>query len=182
MTDIQPAQELEQFYAQEDPWRYDENPDDRRRLDEIRGLLGGRRFRRALDIGCGNGFVTTTLPAEKIVGIDLSQAAIAWARKRADALPDADRFEFEALSVFDIGKLEEKSFDLVVITGVLYPQYIGKSFSLIRLYIDRLLQDGGVLLSCHIDEWMRFRFPYTLIDQSIYPYREYTHRIEVFIK
>lgn len=182
MSEVQTAQDLDRFYADEDPWNYRDHPDDQRRLDEIRGLLSGHRFQSALDIGCGNGFVTTALPAEKVLGIDLSSAAIGWAKKRAESLRDANRFSFEVQSIFDIDTLSEEAFDLVVITGVLYPQYIGRGFSLIRLKVDRILARGGTLLSCHIDDWTRFRFPYTLTDQSLYPYRDYTHRIEVFVK
>ncbi len=182
MAEIETAQDLDRFYAEEDPWDYQAHPDDQRRLDEVRVMLSGRQFRHALDIGCGNGFITTSLPATNVLGIDLSSSAIDWARKRASRMPDPSRFDFECRSIFDVGALPESHFDLIVITGVLYPQYIGRGYSLARVHIDRILRAGGTLLSCHIDEWMRFRFPYSLVDQSLYPYREYTHRIEVFVK
>ncbi len=66
--------------------------------------------------------------------------------------------------------------------GVLYPQYIGKGFSIVRLLVDRLLEPHGVLATVHIDEWCPWRFPYTLLHSDLSPYRQYFHRLEVFLK
>jgi len=70
----------------------------------------------------------------------------------------------------------------VVVTGVLYPQYVGRAYALVDAVVDRLLEPGGTLVSCHVDEWYRHRFPYSLIDACLYRYRDLTHRLEVLLK
>lgn len=182
MSTLQPLRELDSFYSVADPWDYANNPYDAKRKTELLSLLPSRQWNRTLDIGCGNGFLTFDLPGEKITGVDVSAAAISWARKARDKRPDAERFDFFSENVFKLDALELGTFDLVVITGVLYSQYIGKAFSVIVQRIDALLEKGGLLVSCHIDEWKPPRFPYTTLDTVLYPYRDHTHRLEVYRK
>jgi SAM-dependent methyltransferase len=182
MPDIQSAGELDAHYSTEDPWGYDTSNDDHIRRERLLSFLPQREFGRSLDIGCGNGFLTFSLPGSTVVGCDVSPQAIEWATQRAQAKPDRNRFELRALSLFDLPRASLGRFDLIVITGVLYPQYIGKAFSLVQLIVDDLLNEGGILVSVHIDDWCRHWFPYTSLDMSFYSYREYTHRLEVYRK
>ena len=69
-----------------------------------------------------------------------------------------------------------------MITGVLYPQYIGESKSLVYRIIDDLLAPDGILISVHINEWYSARFPYLRLKESYYSYREYTHLLETYVK
>jgi SAM-dependent methyltransferase len=180
---IQSVEELEKFYSKADPWDYDDTLDDAERKARLLALLPQQTFSRTLDIGCGNGFVTVELPGEEVVGVDISANAIRFARERADLRPDASRFSFQAASIFELADFSDPgAFDLIVLTGVIYGQYIGNAFASVRLIIDRLLEPGGYLVSCHIDEWSPWRFPYTIVDLSYYPYREFHHRLEVFQK
>ncbi len=179
---VQLVEDLDRLYEASDPWNYETTPDDNERKNRLVSLLPVRHCRRALDIGCGNGFVTVELPAAEIVGIDISSQAIRHAQARLAQRRDAARFDFRAGSLFDLSPTEVGTYDLVLITGVLYPQYIGSGFSMVRLIIDDLLDAGGHLVSCHIDEWSPWRFPYTTIDVSYYRYRDYTHRLEVLQK
>lgn len=182
MVEIQKPEELDAFYADPDPWGYRSNVDDDRRRMELMSVLPRRNYARCLDIGCGNGFVTFYLPGEEVVGIDLSQKAIQWASERAAEQPRPERFRFEAMSLFDPALKGLGRFDLVVVTGVLYEQYIGKGKSVVRALVDDALEEGGVLVSCHIRDWAPLRFPYSLLDMTMYPYREYTHQLEVYRK
>jgi SAM-dependent methyltransferase len=182
MPALQPIEELEAFYGRPDPWEYERSADDARRRTELLSLLPARDPKRTLDIGCGDGFVTFGLPGAQVVGVDISAAAIAWALKARSSRRDAKRFEFRQGSVFELSARELGTFELVVITGVLYPQYIGKGFSVVSQLVDELLVDAGVLVSCHIDEWQPPRFPYTTLDTVVYPYRGLTHRLEVCLK
>lgn len=182
MKSTQTAEELDEFYAEPDPWRYADNPSDMRRKNELQSVLPHQKFERTLDIGCGNGFITFNLPGDKIVGVDLSSRAIEWAENNRLKHPDAKRFEFKKASLFDLEQEQLGRFDLIVITGVLYPQYIGRSFSVVREVIDDLLADNGVIASCHIDDWNPPRFAYSILDVSLYPYREYLHRLEIYRK
>jgi SAM-dependent methyltransferase len=175
-------QELNAFYRRADPWDYANNADDAMRRIRLLGALPARRYARVLDIGCGDGFVTFDLPGELIVGTDLSDEAIRLAEQRRAAREDAARFSFEALGLYDLTPERLGTFDLVVITGVLYPQYIGDSWVTVAAAIDRLLNPRGILAACHIHEWTRHRFPYARLTQAWYRYRSYTHCLEVFVK
>jgi SAM-dependent methyltransferase len=180
---IQSAAGLDSHYTRPDPWDYQTNPHDQRRKSELLALLPVQTWQRVLDIGCGDGYVTFDLPGTRIIGMDISAAAIGWAEKHRSTLsaPMSDRFQFEVRSVFELDA-EDQPFDLVVITGVLYQQYIGCAFSVVRERIDALLAPGGCLVSCHIDGWKPPRFAYTLLDTALYPYRDYNHRLEVYRK
>lgn len=181
-TPLQTIQELDGFYAQPDPWNYQSHPDDLRRKNELLALLPRRGYARTLDVGCGAGFLTLDLPGEQVLGVDVSAPALEWAQRARAERPDAQRFAFEQGSVLELDAGRLGSFELVVVTGVLYAQYIGKAFSVARTRIDALLAPGGVLVSCHIAEWEPPRFPYTCLDTVIYPYRGHTHRLEVYAK
>ncbi len=181
---LQPLADIDRHYDKPDPWGYENNPQDMRRKSEILGVLPERAYGRVLDIGCGDGFLTFDLPGAAVVGVDVSPAAVGWADKRKATLSatEAARFTFRAGSVFELPQVVEGEFDLVVITGVLYPQYIGAASSVVLPSIDGILRPGGVLVSCHIDSWNPPRFPYALADLSLYPYRDYMHRLEVYLK
>ncbi len=179
---MQSKNELDAFYKEADPWNYDSTPDDLARIERLLFELPARTYERVLDIGCGNGFVTERLPGQQITGCDISDRAVDWARRRVSVREDAHRFEFVQANIFDIAHRVTGPFDLIVITGVLYPQYIGKGFSVVREAVDALLRPGGVVASVHIDDWCNWRFPYTMLSCDLSPYRQYMHRIEVFLK
>ena len=175
--DMQNLEDLERWYSQVDPWGYESNPDDRKRVEMLLSELPCGPYRRVLDIGCGEGFVTRKLPGDKVLGIDVSKAAVDRAR-----LNESDRLKFMQCSLFDAASLPGAPFDLVIITGVLYDQYIGRSLPVIYRIVDDLLADDGILVSIHIDAWYRARFPYLMLKECVYPYREYVHRLEVYGK
>ncbi len=180
LNGIQTPETLDEFYATPDPWNYSVTDDDHRRKRELLALIPRRPYGRVLDIGCGNGFVTTDLPGDSVLGVDVSSRAIDWARERAASLSAAHRVTFESVSLFDLQPAQHGRFDLIVITGVLYDQYIGKGAPLVRILIDDLLRSNAVLATCHIEDWQHFRFPYTQLDTVLYPYREHTHRLEIY--
>ena len=82
-------------------------------LTLIGDLPGGARV---LDVGCGNGFTAGVFLKRgcRVVGIDLSQSGIDWARR---TYPDG---RFEVLPADDqiLQRLGESSFDVVVSTEV----------------------------------------------------------------
>jgi len=174
---------LNQFYSNKDPWSYDANPYDALRREILLKEIPSRKYESVLDIGCGNGFVTTSLPGNKVVGIDISANAVEAARARA--LGQA-HLQFFAASIFDLAlnspAVLECRFDLIVITGVMYDQYIGESLSLIYHIINEKLADNGILVTVHIDDWYKARFPFFLVKSLRYKYREFEHRLEVYVK
>ena len=158
----------------------DTTPDDRARVARLRAALPRLDYERALDIGCGNGFVTVELPGREIVGVDLSERAVEYARERVKSTPGRT-FRFEARSLFDLRPEElGGTFDLIVITGVLYPQYIGGGFSVVAEILHRLASPRAIIASVHIDEWNAHRLPLTTLSIGVEPYREFFHRLEIF--
>ena len=102
---MQTKEELEHWYAVADPWLYKLTPDDEIRKNLILDFLP-LNYQRALDVGCGEGFVTTDLPAIEIHGIEISDNAarrLPWNVKRVHS--------------------PEGLYDLVMTTGTLYQQY-----------------------------------------------------------
>jgi len=138
-------------------------------------------FRSALDIGCGHGFLTRDLPATKIIGVDISNKAIEQAKKLSSTTKRM--VSYQQGDLFSLGTLfKADQFDLAVITGVLYPQYIGQANTLAYYHIDRVLKPGGILVSVHIDDWYTAKFPYLMIKQYFYNYLTYMHRLEIYTK
>ncbi|MEI9910179.1 MAG: class I SAM-dependent methyltransferase [Bacteroidota bacterium] len=175
---IQSKTELDLFHTTEDPWGYENNNEDLIRKEILLNEIPKQPYKNVLDIGCGQGFITQYLPGETIWGVDLSQNAIEFAKKNCTG----NKFNFIQGSIFEIDKLVDLKFDLVVITGVLYPQYIGNSSSLIYLLVDKILATNGTLISVHINEWYTCQFPYLRSKQTFYNYREYIHHLETYIK
>ena len=175
---IQSKDELEDWYSSgEDPWEYYNNPDDAHRKARILAAIPRVEFENVLDIGCGNGFLTKNLPGRNVLGIDISEKAVAWANQRTPP-----HVRFLRGSLFDIPDIEMPRMDLIVITGVLYPQYIGKATRLVYVLIDRMLKRGGILLCSHIYEWYAVRFPYLSVSREYFAYREFSQVLEVYCK
>ncbi len=174
---IQPKDELEDWYSGEDPWGYYDNPHDTRRKETILSAIPKGDYEKVVDIGCGNGFLTKDLPGRNILGVDISEKAVAWANQHTPA-----HVRFTAGSLFDLPELGLPQMDLVLITGVLYPQYIGKASRLVYVLVDQILKPGGVLVCSHILDWYRLRFPYLTLSREYFPYREMTQILEVYSK
>lgn len=174
---IQPIKELENWNKNSDPWDYENNNEDKKRKNILLSEIPEKIYKNVLDIGCGQGFITRDLPGEDVLGIDISSEAINKAK-----VYETKSLKFKQASLYDLESLEIEKFDLVIITGVLYPQYIGNSLNLIYSIIDNILNNKGTLISVHINEWYKARFPYLLLKEYFYDYREYTHRLEVYVK
>lgn len=113
--------------------------------DLIMRTLAGVRPGRALDVGCGGGRLSERLVtiADELVGVDISEAAVARARAR---LAGSDRARFERRTLpFD---MPEGTFDLIVCADVLHHW----DTRTLRTGLDRLfgrLNPGGLLLLVH---------------------------------
>ena len=148
---MQSKEELEQWYKNPDPWQYEKTEDDLIRKDHLLSMLT-IRYRRALDIGCGEGFLTRDLPAIDIHGIEISDNA-------------ASRLSWNIKRVHE----PEGFYDLVVTTGTLYQQYDHEKIAewIRRSSYRHVLVSG-------IKEWL---IPYnfgTPIDAIEFEYRQYT--------
>ncbi len=176
---IQTPEALDSFFSVSDPWGYDSHPDDRKRVEHILSTLPSDRPNRVLDIGCGNGFLTVQLPGREILGVDFSQEAVGWARQRAHRLGRSE-VSFRVASVFDLDMLPASHFDLVVVTGVLYRQYIGQAFTSVAASIMRRMTPSGHLVHAHIESWFNRAFPLNRVAARTYPYRDHIHLLEVY--
>lgn len=156
---MQSKPEIEDWYAIPDPWDYETNPEDAKRKDFIlTELLPYGEFKRALDIGAGEGFITRDLPAIEI-------HAIEWSDRAAERLP-VDR-------VME----PQGKYDLVIATGVLYPQYDHKQ---ILEWIDQSAK--GIILLSNIAAW---EVPEVImlgepVKEMFYPYREYIQKLRIY--
>lgn len=154
----QSRDDLERWYNVPDPWGFETHPDDQDRKRRILAAIPGR-FKRALDIGCGEGWITKDLPAGVIHGFELSEAARARIPKPVVAV-DAPT----------------QRYDLVLLTGVLYDQYDhGALVDLVRKHAAK----GAVVLTCHIKDLERpLPGEAELVEE--FPYREYVQVLRRF--
>jgi hypothetical protein len=156
----QTQQQLEDWYSNPDPWGYQNNADDRKRLNFIINMMGWgyRHYKRALDVGCGEGFVTQHIPADEIHGMDISTGA-------TSRLPhNVKRVEAP------VGK-----YDLVMSTGTLYQQYDHESiYRTIVQAADRFILIGG------ISDWLvNYDFG-RQIHMVVFPYREFSQKLTIY--
>lgn len=131
-------QQLEEFYLTPDPWGYKSRADDVMRKKRILSAIPKLHYKSTLDIGCGEGFITTDLPGDKVLGIDLSDNAIS-------RTVETDRVTYLAEDINNF--FTNKKFDLVVCTGILYPHFVNERT--IKKIIDLT---SKVLVTCHARE------------------------------
>jgi hypothetical protein len=154
---MQSKEELENWYRHPDPWKYETTQDDLFRKEQILQMLP-MRYERAIDIGCGEGFVTKDLPAIETHGIEISDLAasrLPWNVKRVHA--------------------PEGLYDLVMTTGTLYTQYNHEQIvEWIRKCSCRHILIAG------IREWL---MPYTfgnVLAKKEFKYREYVQSVTLY--
>lgn len=113
---------LEAVYAADpDPWA-SASPQYRyqsRKYEVIASLIPRRRYRRALDLGCGPGLLTRHLAnvSDEVLGVDISPSAIVIARARNHDRPN---LSFATHDLLALPTSLDGTFDLVVIADVLY--------------------------------------------------------------
>jgi SAM-dependent methyltransferase len=115
----------------------------RKLLAKMIDAFGGVQAQSVLDIGCCTGGNLPFLKAygANVIGLDLSQDAIALAREK---FPDGD---FQKGDVNDLCRLyPAESFDLITDFNVLYHLWVKSDLQSMR-DIHRLLRPGGVFIS-----------------------------------
>jgi SAM-dependent methyltransferase len=144
------AKSLDLLYEdRKDPWGLD-SP--RFRYQQIKyatmlSLLPSRRYKRAVDLGCGSGNLTRRLchHADYVLGIDVSGVAIAEARRQTT---EQGNLQFQQGDALNLSRALDNGFDLVVIADTLY--YLWPlSDEVLRTVRERLvglLVPGGILL------------------------------------
>ena len=152
----QTKQDLEDWYKISDPWSYESTHDDIVRKDRILSILDS--YDNALDIGCGEGFVTKDIPAKNIFGLDISDNA-------------ALRLPPNVKRVI----VPEMKYDLVMSTGTLYKQYDHETISKwIKEHSNRHVLVGG------IKDWIIWSDFGNIVNEIEFKYRQYTHIIRLY--
>lgn len=160
---ILPTKEYwENWYKKIDPWEYQTTPADlKRKAEVITALQEVNKFEiynRALDIGCGEGFVTESLPADEIHGIEVSDLA-------------ASRFPSNIIRVHE----PQGKYDLIATMGTMYKDYPYKQFEeWIKHYATRHVLIAGIkswLVECNFGK---------VIFEKEFSYRQYTQRIIIY--
>lgn len=157
---MQSKEDLDYWYSAKDPWGYFDNPEDEKRLKKILYMLGWgkKEYEKALDIGCGEGFITQHIPAKIIHGLDISDNA-------TSRLPS---------NVTSIKEIESK-YDLVISTGTLYQQYDHEAiYNLIMRAASQYILIGG------ISDWLINKNFGKQIQFMVFPYREYTQKLTLY--
>jgi len=104
-------------------------------------LRAGRPSLRILDVGCGSGWAVTRFlggDADRVLGIDLHEANIAYARRKFESAG----LRFECRTAASLAGSAE-SFDVIVLADIL--EHLSEPLPVLR-ECRRLLAPGGVLL------------------------------------
>jgi hypothetical protein len=154
----QSREDIEAWYANPDPWGFQTNPADADRKARILAAMKrpGPKYKRALDVGCGEGWITKDLPAALIHGLELSETARA-------------RIPSPVVAV------EEPSgkYDLILVSGILYAQY---DYRGVHELVAKHAGKGCVVVTCHIKD-LEQPLPGEPELVEEFPYREYTEII-----
>ena len=141
-----PGGYFDALYARDpDPWGFRTRPYEAAKYDDTLAALEGRRFRRAVEVGCSIGELTARLePAcDALLGIDIAEAALDKARRRN---ADAPNIAFARMTV--PAELPAGRFDLIVLSEVLY--YFGSDdLERVAKWVGQALEPGGRTLLVH---------------------------------
>lgn len=151
---------FETWYDKADPWSYRSNSDDIRRKKYILNLVEKYGpFDRAIDIGCGEGFITEDIKATEVYGLEISDKAAARFK------PNVKR-----------ALVPEGKYDLVLTAGTLYKEY---DHAQIASWITNCA--SRIVIVAGIRDWL---IPYnfgTEIESFELEYRDYlTQKITVY--
>lgn len=133
------------YAANADPWRFATSPYEAGKYAATLAALPRARYRSALEIGCSIGVLTRQLAGrcDRLLGLDVAEAALAQARARTADLPNVT---VRRLRVPDDDP--GGAYDLVVLSEVGYywsPADLGRALGLVA----RRLEPGGQLVLVH---------------------------------
>jgi cyclopropane fatty-acyl-phospholipid synthase-like methyltransferase len=149
------------YEASDDPWDFSTSDYEREKYRHTLEALGGRRFGRALEVGCSIGVFTAMLApcCGELLAVDASERAVALARER---LASASNVRVERRTMPE--ETPEGPFDLIVVSEVLY--YFDRDTMLATLHkLETDLSPGGTLLAVH---WRRETRTYPLQGDEVH--------------
>jgi SAM-dependent methyltransferase len=145
---VRPAdpEDWDEFYETSvDPYGYRTSARQRRRYERTLEALQGRRFARALEVGCSEGVLTEMLAphCEELLAVDVSEVAVRRARQRVAGLTGV---AIERRTLPD--ELPAGQFDLILCSDVLCYWDRERLLAGLRAF-ERALAPGGWLLAVH---------------------------------
>lgn len=137
------------FSRGEDPYGYGRSPYETARLGAMEAALGSRRYGRAVEVGCAEGFFTQRLAAhaERVEAVDISPVALERARRRLEGKKNV---AFHEADMRDWAPQEAG--DLVVLGDVLYyldKPMVSAEFEAVFGKVRGWLAPGGRLILAH---------------------------------
>ncbi|MDQ6778204.1 MAG: nodulation S family protein [Actinomycetota bacterium] len=137
---------FEDLYAgSEDPWGFATSDYERDKYADTLAALGDARFARGLEVGASIGVFTEQLAdrCDELVGIDVSERALARARERLGGHPGVslERMTFPE-------EMPPDPWDLVVCSEILY-YFDDAPFALAVERLRAALEDGATVLAVH---------------------------------
>jgi SAM-dependent methyltransferase len=116
---------FDRLWSKGDFWELETSEYERARLARLLEVVGGRRYARALELGCGAGAFTRQLAglADGVLAVDVFEIALS----RARSVPAPPGIEWRAGNAMDMNFSAEGPFDIVVLVetvcylGWLYP-------------------------------------------------------------
>lgn len=139
---------FEDLWKQEDPWGLESSPFEQAKYAHQLALLLGRRYSRALEIGCGSGQFTRILSqaVDRVTALDISQNAIDRARGLGIEFENA---AFVVANIMEYDLRTEGPWDLIVMSETIY--YLGWLYSFFDVSwlaseLFAVTTDGGRLL------------------------------------
>ena len=136
---------FEARYFIPDPWRLATSLYEHRRFQASMDMLAGRRYGRALEVGCGEGIFTALLldRCDHVVALDFSRLAVRRARRRLAGNPGVEVRSLD-VRVADPGG----AFDLVFCAELFY--YMSRrEFEDVAARMVRWVAPGGDLCLVH---------------------------------
>ena len=113
---------FDELWKRGDPWNLESSEFEQGKYVRQLAMVDGRRYARALEIGCGAGWFTRHLArvADEVLALDVAPSAIA--RARASGL-DPEVVDFRVTNIMDYDLRAEGPWDLVVMSETIY--YLG---------------------------------------------------------
>src|SRR5918995_6275548 len=113
---------FDELWKRGDPWNLEGSEFEQGKYVRQLAMVGGRRYARALEIGCGAGWFTRHLArvTDEVVALDIAPSAIA--RARASGL-DLEVVDFRVTNIMEYDLRVEGPWDLVVMSETIY--YLG---------------------------------------------------------
>jgi SAM-dependent methyltransferase len=120
---------FEDLWKRGDPWDTDTSEFEQAKFKQEFQLLAGRRYRRALEIGCGAGSFTRLLAtiADEVVAIDIAESAI----ERARQVSRSDNVDFRVADIMQWDPESEGSWDLITLADTI--SLVGSAYSFVDI-------------------------------------------------